>query len=193
MIWTIPYASETNPIEQVWARGKEHVRAVADAHSTPATVRATLIDGFIGSSSAGAEGCTAEFCERLIGHTRAVLDKWVAELPRLCGLIPGAQKDLASVTPAVRAAYGPIARAHRRLRRGKGGAAHGDATDDDDSSSGSDSDEKDGDVSGGVGVVVEPPDEQAAPSAGPALPAALPGGAAPLKFGPMPPPGHLRK
>ena len=199
VIWTLPYASETNPIEQIWARGKEHVRVVADANSTPATVRAALIDCFLGSAHAGAEGCTPAFCQRLICHTRAVLDRWVAESPRLSALIPGATKDLAALTADVRAAYGPVARAHRRLRRGKGDcAADGDATDDDSDSgggSGSDSEEEEGDVAGCGGVVVEPPEEELpapAPPA-PALPAGRPASAGPLKFGPVPPPRLLRK
>lgn len=149
VVWTLPYASETNPIEHVWSRGKEHVRGTSHARSTPTTVRTALITGLIGDG-ASVEGCTPEFCQKLIAHTRSCLDRWVGESKRLTELLADSkEKGVAGLTSAVRSAYGPIARAHRAVR---GKATCGDATDNDDDD---DADAGDEVVDGG-GVVVPP-------------------------------------
>lgn len=150
VVWTLPYASETNPIELVWARGKEHARATSHAGSTPATVRAALITGLIGNGDAVA-GCTPAFCDKLITHTRKCLDQWVEASPRLSALLADSKaKGITGLTGAVRAAYGPVARAHRAVRGKSGG---GDATDDD---SDDHDDDNSGDTEDGGGVVVPP-------------------------------------
>lgn len=153
VVWTLPYESACNPIEFCWSIAKGHAAKVGDAKSSIESSRAALRDGMYGSTTS--KGITPEFCLKSIDHLKKVLNGWIAECPRLCTAIPGDAKAFAHITPAVRAAYGAIAAAHRSVRKRKSTKDPGAGDDDGDNWQDSDaSDSSDSDDDGGAVAAV---------------------------------------
>lgn len=158
VVWTVPYMSECNPIEIVWAKSKGHAASKNDAKSSVASVKSAMLDGLYGDGQ-GFDGVTAAFCTRIIGHAKAFLKQWIDGSPALCALLAGSRStDIDSLTAVRRALYGPIVRAHRAVR----GRRAADA--DDDNGSGDD-DADDGEAVDGVLPPLPPAPSAASASA----------------------------
>jgi hypothetical protein len=137
VIWSVPYESQWNPIEQVWAAAKGYASARNSGDSTVQSVQELVRQGYYGDGKQWT-GLTAERCTKLIGHTRGECDRWIARSPALKALFPaGTTANLKELNAVRRAAYGPIPTAHRITRSKRRGAVdaendeEGDVSDDD--------------------------------------------------------------
>ena len=139
--------SECNPIEIVWAKSKGHAASKNDAKASVASVKTAMLDGFYGDGE-GFDGVTADFCARIIGHSKQFLNQWIATSPALCALLTDSEsKGVDDLTAARRAVYGTIARAHRAVRGKRAAGAE------DDNGSGDDADDADDGGAAAEGVL----------------------------------------
>ncbi len=108
---------------------KGYTAAQGNAASNSTTVRQCMLDRMHGNGT-DVDGISAGLCDRLICHTKRVLNGWIIESPKLKALVEGiANPTVDDLTAARRAAYGPIAQAARAQRRRR--AASAAAADDD--------------------------------------------------------------
>lgn len=151
---------------------KGYAAAQSSAASNTTTVRQCMLDRMHGNGN-DVDGISGELCERLISHTKRVLNGWILESPKLKALVEGiSNPTVDDLTPARRAAYGPIPRAARAQRRRRAGSS-ASATADDDDAVGEDDDDVDplgvGDAEGDDNEegeqLVAAPDASAAPAA----------------------------
>lgn len=118
-VWTVPYESSFNPIEQCWSATKGYVAANNSADATVQSVQQLARDGYYGDGKEWA-GITAERCKGLIEHTRHECDAWIRNSPKLRALWPStATPTITDLTAARRVQYGAIPRAHRMTRTKK--------------------------------------------------------------------------
>lgn len=141
VLWTIPYESLSNPIEQVWARAKGHAAAVGSSKSTLTSVADALRDGFYGTAAGtdGREcaGVTTGFAANVIRSNYHFIERLTRESVRLSAITT----SFAALGAVAVALYGPIARAHRTVRRRKAVAAVAAAAADDDDDGDDDDDD----------------------------------------------------
>lgn len=158
VIWSVPYESQWNPIEQVWAAAKGYASARNSGDSTVQSVQELVRKGYYGDGKEWA-GLTADRCTKLIGHTRRECDRWIRLSPALKALFPaGTTANLKELNAVRRAAYGQVATAHRITRSKRRGAV--DAENDEEG----DVSDDDSDMESSADRVLAPGDDEPAPA-----------------------------
>ena len=106
VLFTVPYQSESQPIEKVWAVMKQYVAAQNRRGRTSEQLRRDVLSGFYGTSDGRHAGVTAELCQKFIGHSKKEVTRWICADPLLRGLFPeGVQACVDTLNPAVSDAY----------------------------------------------------------------------------------------
>ena len=159
VVWTVPYTSACNPIEFVWSIAKGHVAATNGAKTTMKSAKEALQNGLYGVLNV-CGGVTPEFAGKCFANTERLAGQWAAQSAALSAVLPLTPEwqdcvPICELTAARRAAYGPVAAAHRQARQTRkpeaAGADDGDAGDDDgDDSAPESGDDDDAPVSAAV-------------------------------------------
>lgn len=106
VLFTVPYMSETQPMEKVWAKVKNYVASVHKRGRTTDELRADVITGFYGSADCRQKPVTAGDCQKFIGHAKKEVDGWIRADAALRDLFPaGVEPGVDTLSAAVSAAY----------------------------------------------------------------------------------------
>lgn len=108
VLYTVPYMSESQPVERVWAVMKHFVAKKHHRGRTAQQLRVDIIDGFYGTDDGTHSGVTAQHCQRFIEHAKKEVNGWISADPFLTALFP---RDIA---PTVDALTASIADAYLR-------------------------------------------------------------------------------
>jgi len=114
-LFTVPYESESQPIEMVWARAKGFVRALHSAvrsdeqllqhvtwsfHGAPLELREALGTAGVRHTA----GIDSDLCRRCIEHSERFVNSWMARDP-LISAICGGKPELSTFNAARRAKF----------------------------------------------------------------------------------------
>jgi hypothetical protein len=108
VIFTPPYNSMCQPIEEIWAYVKNYVAARYTVGRTEAQLRQQTLDGFYGDGG-GHAAVSGALCSDFIRHTHEYLDKFVQEyVPGALSLAELAAKLRNNQIPDMQARYANV-------------------------------------------------------------------------------------